>query len=190
LSGNNVTENGYVGIGLGFSFSNILSGNNVANKGMGIWLDSSSGNILSGNNVANKGMGIFLFFSSGNIFSGNNVEANNNYGILLDYSSNNSFFHNSFVENTQQVYAQGSNNTNNIWDDGYPSGGNYWSDYNGTDANHDGLGDTPYVIDANDSDRYPLMVPTAIPEFPSLLILPIFFTLTLLTVVTYRRKHH
>jgi len=56
----------------------------------------------------------------------------------------------------------------NIWDNGYPSGGNYWSNYNGTDlysgpcqnvTGSDGIGDTPYVIDANNQDNYPLMKP-------------------------------
>jgi hypothetical protein len=56
----------------------------------------------------------------------------------------------------------------NVWDDGYPSGGNYWSDYTGLDQkcgpgqNHsgsDGMGDTPYVIDSNNQDGYPLMNP-------------------------------
>lgn len=66
------------------------------------------------------------------------------------------------------------NNTNqvrifysmNVWDYGYPSGGNYWSDYNGTDlfsgksqneTGSDGIGDAPYFIDADNTDRYPLM---------------------------------
>jgi hypothetical protein len=47
----------------------------------------------------------------------------------------------------------------NIWDNAYPSGGNYWSDYSGVDANSDGIGDTPYVIDTNNQDPYPLMNP-------------------------------
>jgi len=47
----------------------------------------------------------------------------------------------------------------NIWDDGYPSGGNYWSDYAGVDADGDGIGDTPYIIDDNNIDHYPLMDP-------------------------------
>ena len=55
---------------------------------------------------------------------------------------------------------------NNTWDDCYPSGGNYWSDYSGVDAysgvyqnetGRDGIGDTPYVIDEYNIDRYPLM---------------------------------
>jgi len=34
--------------------------------------------------------------------------------------------------------------------------GNYWDDYNGSDANRDGIGETPYIIDS-DKDNYPLI---------------------------------
>jgi len=56
----------------------------------------------------------------------------------------------------------------NVWDDGYPSGGNFWSDYEGVDEKSgsnqdqpgsDGVGDTAYAIDVNNTDRYPLMAP-------------------------------
>jgi hypothetical protein len=48
--------------------------------------------------------------------------------------------------------------------------GNYWDDYSGLDDNQDGIGDTPYIIDENNKDNYPLMNPIeldVIPEFPS-----------------------
>jgi parallel beta-helix repeat protein len=180
------------------SSNNTLSGNNVtANNWYGIWLDSSSdNNVLSGNNIANNLDGITLYSSSDNTLSGNNVTANNNYGITLSFSSNNSIFHNNFVNNhknfvnnTNQVYTDG---LANIWDNG--SVGNYWSDYltkypNATQVDSSGVWNTPYVIDTNNTDYYPLTVPYAIiPEFPPFLILPLFFIATLLTVIIYKEK--
>jgi len=84
-------------------------------------------------------------------------------GILLDSSSNNSICHNNFVNNTRQVYYIVAPVTN-IFDDGYPSGGNYWSDYverypNAIEIDASGVWNTPYVIDANNTDHYPLMKP-------------------------------
>jgi hypothetical protein len=43
----------------------------------------------------------------------------------------------------------------NIWD--LNGEGNYWTDYNGTDANADGIGDTQYKIDFRNRDNDPLM---------------------------------
>jgi parallel beta-helix repeat protein len=209
LSGNNVVANSNYGIFLySSSGNNVLSGNNVANNLNAIRLISSNNNVLSGNNVANNYYGIYLHSSSNSVFSGNNVTANNGAGIGLDSSPyntlfgnnlannrygfnlylsyDNMFYHNNFIDNTQHVYVESDDL--NVWDDGYPSGGNYWSDYNGTDANHDGIGGTPYVIDAYNSDEYPLMVPHVIPEFPSLLILPLFFIATLLAATIGIRK--
>jgi hypothetical protein len=65
------------------------------------------------------------------------------------------------MNNTQQVESDGSPNT---WDNGYPSGGNYWSDYqtrypSAAEIDGSGIWNTPYVIDANNTDRYPLMSP-------------------------------
>ena len=86
----------------------------------------------------------------------NNTFINAEYGIRLWSSNNNIIFHNSFINNT--IDAQ--DNRDNVWDNGYPSGGNYWSDYAGIDADGDGIGDIPYNISGGaNQDWYPLMHP-------------------------------
>jgi len=168
IVGNNITNN-YYGIYLYYySNNNAISGNNItANIFDGIYFrGASNNNAISGNNITNNYDGITLYSSSSNTIVGNNITANNNYGIrLISSSSNNVFCHNNFINNTDQVYTSDSVN---VWDDGYPSGGNYWSDYADVDlysgpfqneTGSDGIGDMPYVIDENNADRYPLMKP-------------------------------
>jgi len=122
--------------------------------GYGIRLVRSSDNSISGNNItANNGSGIELEWSSNNAVSGNNTIAHNRWGISLAYSSNNIFYHNNFINNTN--HASTDDNSVNAWDNGVE--GNYWSNYTGVDANGDGIGDTPYEINENNTDRYPLM---------------------------------
>jgi parallel beta-helix repeat protein len=159
------------GIELDYSSGNVLSDNNLTLNSLDIFLRCSSDNVVSGNvlNGENSEVpfprGIWLYNSSGNVLSDNTVTSNLFGGILLENSSDNTFYHNNFINNTPQVISDGSPNT---WDDGYPSGGNYWSGYTGVDqksgpyqnlTGSDGIGDTPYVIDANNTDRYPLMGP-------------------------------
>ena len=80
-------------------------------------------------------------------------------------SSNNTVYHNNFIKNTPSAgdaSDSGAPFSGNTWDDGYPSGGNYWSDYqtrypNATEVDNSGIGNTPYVIDSQNKDRYPLM---------------------------------
>jgi len=108
--------------------------------------------------------GIAVMRSSYNTVSGNNI-THSNIGLGLTGSSNNSIFHNNFMNNDEQVESIDSTNS---WDDGLPSGGNYWSNYVGVDENNDGIGDISFTIDPHNKDRYPLMNPHPIPEFPSL----------------------
>ena len=110
--------------------------------------------------IINFEVGIQLFSSSNNTIS-NNTISNIIGGIYLALSGNNTFFHNNVIDHTFQtsVSPDFAEDYVNVWDDGYPSGGNYWSDYEGADADGDGIGDTPYVIDAYNRDRYPLMSP-------------------------------
>jgi parallel beta-helix repeat protein len=88
-----------------------------------------------------------------------NYVAFNLYGAQIASSSNNILFHNSFDSNSYQCYSKDSIS---VWDDGYPSGGNYWSDYqysypDATELENSEIWNTPYVIDENNQDNYPLM---------------------------------
>jgi parallel beta-helix repeat protein len=169
VSGNTITKTGGEGVEFYSSCNNnTVSGNKITNAtGDGVWLGSSSFNTVSGNTITKTGYGVALSSSSGNIFSGNNITKATVYGVWLGSSSGNKFYHNNFINNTHQVVNTTPSYANS-WDNGYPSGGNYWSDYKGVDVKSgpkqdqpgsDGIGDTPYVIDANNTDRYPLMKP-------------------------------
>jgi parallel beta-helix repeat protein len=155
ISGNNITANKWDGIDVGNSSSyNNISGNKItANNGDGIFIDFSSNNSMNRNNLTNNGEGIRFYYScSNNSVNGNNV-ANNGNGTTFYYSSSdNTIYHNNFMNNTDQVYSSGSPN---VWNNSIE--GNYWDGYTGTDNNQDGIGDTPYIIDANNTDHYPLM---------------------------------
>jgi len=158
IQNNLITENSN-GIHLAWSTNNHIVQNDItANTMVGVYLwPLSSNNIIARNIIANNWRGIGLTGSSNNaIIYGNNI-TNNDYGINLFDCDGNTIYHNNFINNTNYQASVGMSSYNNIWDNGYPSGGNYWSDYNGTDTNHDGIGDSNYTINADNNDRYPLM---------------------------------
>ena len=166
MSDNVVTFNGGDGIYLGSSSrSNNLTNNNISsNVECGISLgEKSLYNNIIGNDLSNNSGGINLFLSSNNTLT-NNTVSNNNDGISLSSSSNNTIYHNNLLFNTnQQAYDDGTNS----WDDGYPSGGNYWSNWTSPDesfgenqdgSGNDGIVDQPYNISGGDNqDRYPFV---------------------------------
>jgi len=144
------------------SRNNRVYGNNIKNNPHGLMLWATSNNTVAGNNIeSNTGENILLYESSRNTIYANNI-LNSEIGIYLSGSSNNLIYHNNFVNNTYQAFIDYSANT---WDDGYPSGGNYWSDYTDVDffcgpyqniTESDGIWDHPYFLDANNRDNYPL----------------------------------
>lgn len=184
VQGNNIMANTIYGIDLFASSDNSITRNHLAKNGIGVELisssnynsisrnnvtqninngivfsDSSNYNSVSRNSVTNSAVGVYLDYSSNSSsFYANNITDNDVAGVDLGEAGDNKFFHNNFRGNAVHVeilvpgYA-------NIWDDGYPSGGNYWSNYTGTDADGDGIGDTPHIIALGNQDRYPLMNP-------------------------------
>lgn len=137
------------------------------NIGVYIW---TTNNTVEGNTIMGGNVGIFLA-ESPNTVVGNYIEDNIEgvfMGPLPDThkTAHNILYHNSFVNNTSQVYDCECTDPHtiqhlNIWDNG--TSGNYWSDYNGTDADEDGIGDTPYTVSGDDVDVRPLMSPLAFP---------------------------
>jgi parallel beta-helix repeat protein len=155
IDGNGLFGNQLGGVWAGESSGNNITNNALVNNYAGVLLTwSNNTNIVANNSLRNNPAGIWLIMSSSNIIKDNTVAYSNIGGIYLDRSDNNLIYHNNLLGNNPQGVAPDSTS---IWDNGYPSGGNYWSDYIGVDADHDGIGDTSYVIDENNTDRYPLM---------------------------------
>lgn len=175
ISGNTITYNSEWGIFLEGSNYNNISRNNIKVNTNGVRLAVSNlnnfhnnllinnthscdlvgcyNNTISENNFTDNGRGPYLYESSYNVIYGNTIANNDWAGVMAQTSSNNSFYHNNIINNA--VHSAYIEESENVWNDTLE--GNYWSDYTGTDANHDGIGDTAYIIDANNIDNHPLM---------------------------------
>jgi parallel beta-helix repeat protein len=147
------------------SNSNVMANNTLMNSETGLFLYlGSTNNTIAGNNISLCHYGLTVQDSDGNRIRNNTVLLNTKRGIYAS-GVGNSIYHNNVVANAVQAWDSG---TSNQWHDGYPSGGNYWSDYGGSDIKSgpnqdqpgsDGIGDLPYSL-TGETDRYPLMLPT------------------------------
>jgi hypothetical protein len=136
------------------------------NVGCGVEIRSSNFTGISDSSISNSTYGILVRDSShNNVITGDTFE---NDSIAVSISSNtcsyNRIFHNNFLNNTNQVSDFGSFNS---YDDGYPSGGNFWGNYAGQDllsgpyqneTGSDGILDVGYPS-GNPLDRYPFGSP-------------------------------
>ncbi len=151
---------------------------------------------ISGNYIENNGYAAFYFEDTVNCkITENNAVDNFCYFNIWHRSVDNTFSHNNFIGNW--TGSPGSRDSHNFWDNG--AEGNYWREYNGTDANGDGIGDAPYLIDdySDSADRYPLMnpveipepeTPDPVPEFPSWTLMLLVLALLAVTLTAYKQR--
>jgi parallel beta-helix repeat protein len=192
VSWNNLAGNGAEAVNLFQSGYNLLSWNNFSGNAAAVWMDEAHGNVFSNNCMRNCTVAYLpvmaIMNSVGNCFVGNDIDnldgssagfalngsnetviVENNIarcgsGFYLSSSNRNRIYHNNVVNVAYDAHVF-EVSTENVWDDGYPSGGNCWSYYAGADvyqgsgqnvSGSDGIGDANYTIDVDNVDRYPL----------------------------------
>jgi parallel beta-helix repeat protein len=157
IFGNNITDCDY-GIALYSHFTRVIGNTIMHHSNWGIVLGDSVncciiGNVIDGLHLGERGVNTQNCSIIGNNIT--NTRVNNQLRIFFRSAYPGTFYHNNFLYTITM-----RSEVSHIWDNG--SEGNYWSDYNGTDSNGDGIGDTPYIIDENNQDNYPLMYPVKI----------------------------
>jgi len=124
-----------------------------------LYVQECSRVIVSGNVINGNAYGVNVYSCSKVSVLGNQIAscAMSGWGTGLSIwdSTKSVVIRNDFIGN--EINANANDAGDVLWDDGV-SCGNYWDDYTGTDANNDLIGDTPYVIDADDQDNFPHMV--------------------------------
>jgi parallel beta-helix repeat protein len=184
----NEIHGNFIGIALISSFENEVSGNKLyAQDAEAIRMLGCEDNTISSNDLRNNFRGMYMISSSFNLITSNNFTNCGLSGIDFNRCSHdNHVYHNNFVTDRTEpdfegyAIADDDEIDQNHWDDGYPSGGNYWDDYTGVDLysgenqdvpGSDGIGDTPYSVLNWDEisrdfffaeynvDRYPLTDP-------------------------------
>lgn len=165
---NNVTGNILRSIGLSsaiqlnFANRNLINNNYIEScvEGIQIWQNSNNNTIIENTIINCKDTAINFQYSNDNILIGNNI-SRSGLGTSIYGSNRNTITKNNYLHNVVQFGANESYYLSFGYNRSVSSiDRNFWSDYNGADANNDGIGDTPYVIDENNKDNHPLMKTT------------------------------
>jgi hypothetical protein len=188
-------------IGIDFGGKNvngiIIQNINVRNFSIGMYVWTTN-NTVTSSKIYDNIVGILLSGENNTII--HNYIEDNKQGLFMGFNNEGNttippdivINHNDFENNDIQLNGCSCKTLNSSeiphhWDDG--EGGNYWSDYNGTDTDRNGIGDTPYVVDALNIDRYPLMTSpyhiveeVLTPRFDPVIII---FSIVFLVLITY-----
>jgi hypothetical protein len=127
----------------------------MGNPTAGIFIYKGSSNIITGNNLMDNICGMVFLETSHNLIVENNVTGSHSVALDFYESSYNRIYHNSFINNTNIVeddsFGFSGELSQNVWDNGFPSGGNYWSDYltrypKAAEIDSSGIGNTSYFV--------------------------------------------
>ncbi len=165
VTANIIIQNKVCGLELEWSSKNKVYGNTITENEVGILVEGADGV-----NATN---------SASNIINNNQIAKNNQWGIRLNGSQiGNKIYANNFIDNNlgkglqvsipmymhtgyrdDRVYVEMLSGRANIWNNA--SAGNYWSDYqtrypNATKTENATVWDTPFYINENNIDHYPL----------------------------------
>jgi len=168
ISRNTLDNNNLAGIYLSLSNNNSIFRNDISNNnydlspsgvnGVGVNLYTlCNNNSVYENTLLYNNIGVYVYLGRYNTITYNVIKDNYEYGLLIDgaFSEFNLIYSNCFISNLIENACD--NATNNQWDNG--TIGNYWDDYDGIDADANGVGDISYNItgSAGTQDNFPLM---------------------------------
>ena len=162
ITNNNMTGNNNDLYNLSPMTNTVISGNIVKQCDYGLVMNLCVNVTMQGNLISDNTWGIWHLTGANNSIIDNTITSNG-VGVVID--GNYTIYHNRFVGNTHHVQISLASHCQ--WDNGYPSGGNYWSGYISPDLfsgpyqniqGGDGIGDNLYVINSNNKDNYPFML--------------------------------
>ena len=146
----------------------------------GFLLERTQNCTLAGCSALNNAYGICICVSNTTRVEGCWILDNTRDGLRIEYSTD-CLIYNNFVSNDVNVYVFACSNLRfNITRADRPNivegpqvGGNYWSNYTGSDSDNDGFGDTPYeIVDAYNGTVFYDYLPLVPPPFALYLVKP------------------